>query len=148
VRVTTTRRAAVRLPSRRLARGCAAVAAAAVVLPLTGCSGEGEPGGTPPPPGEIEDLGPPPVPDQWRAGWCQARQAATREQALDLMGEPTREYPADGQTAVVWRLREEVLLSLVVDEDGKVVEFRQSVADTLPEDVRAELDCADEPAAS
>lgn len=130
----------------RPARAAHAVGvAAALALLLTGCSGgeEEDPGAIAPPPGEIEDLGGPGVPQEWLDHWCDTRDVADADAAVELLGEPTSTVPdgSGGGEQLAWEHDSGVVLTLVVGPDGALVDRSSSVPSDQTDEVRDALTC-------
>lgn len=125
-----------------LRRPLAALGLAAVLaLSVAACSGDADEPARGVPSGEVQPLEAG-VPAQWRERWCDARRAATGEEAVELLGAPTDEQDLGRQRMLTWQHEQEVSLSLVLDAGGAVVDRSSSVASGVPADVAADLECA------
>ncbi|NYG53849.1 hypothetical protein [Nocardioides perillae] len=130
-------------PVRPVRAALAAVALAGLLL--TGCSGDDQdgPGAVAPPPGEIEDLGGPGVPQEWLDHWCDTRDLADADAAVELLGEPTSTVPegSDGGEQLLWEHDSGVVLTLVTGPDGALVDRSSSVPSDQTDEVREALAC-------
>lgn len=129
--------------SARSVRAAFAAVALAGLL-LSGCSGDDEEGSgaIAPPPGEIEDLGGPGVPQEWLDHWCDTRDLGDADAAVDLLGEPTSTVPEGaGGEQLLWEHDSGVVLTLVTGPDGALVDRSSSVPSDQTDEVREALSC-------
>ena len=134
-------------PARRPSRAAAVALVLACGLGVTGCSGDDDQqptGGASQAPGpdEAEELGPA-IPADWLDHWCEARQEATLDDAVALMGEPpTDDDATQAGRIVTWRDENlYVGLSLRLDADGNVKDASSSINAGLSESTQDALTC-------
>jgi hypothetical protein len=81
------------------------------------------------------------VADSWIEAWCRLDPSMTREQVIELMGEPSGEYTvADGGEPQLWWAQDQYDFRVYLDVDGSILELVGDY-DALSAEDRALLTC-------